>query len=402
MKNGCRRILFISNGHGEDLIASRLIEHLVAAEPSWAIMALPIVGMGAVYRSKGIPLLMDGKDLPSGGFIRNGPRNLAMDLRAGLLSLTWRQIRALRRAGSEIDLAVCVGDCYLLLLAGPSLRRPIVFLPTAKSDYIRPHLPVEIWLMRRFCTKIFPRDAFTAASLRAKGLPAEFMGNVMMDALDYVAPDLKSTGDAWTIGILPGSRRDAYLNMQDIARVALALHEMAVGRPITYLVALASGLSFAVLAEYLAPLGWTVRLPEPEEAERGIVGELRHDGGDSVRLTIVQGRFADVLAASDLVIGLAGTANEQAAGLGKPVVAFAGRGSQFTAEFLRAQKKLLGEAVFAVEREPGVVAREILAILTDAPRREAMAAAGRARMGPPGGAGRIAAEIRRLVLSAPE
>ncbi len=35
------------------------------------------------------------------------------------------------------------------------------------------------------------------------------------------------------------------------------------------------------------------------------------------------------------MIGLSGTANEQAAGLGKPVVTFVGPGSQFTPYLLR-------------------------------------------------------------------
>ncbi|MGQ9778659.1 MAG: lipid-A-disaccharide synthase-related protein [Bacillota bacterium] len=400
MRDRPPRVLFISNGHGEDLIASKVIEHLSAGGPPLAITALPIVGTGAVYRRMGIPLLMDGKDLPSGGFLRHGLRNLLMDLRAGLLSLTWRQIRALRRAGEETDLAVCVGDCYLLLLAGPFLRRPIVFLPTAKSDYIRPHLRVEIWLMRRFCAKIFPRDGLTAASLRAKGLPAEFMGNVMMDALGYPGFDLQAT-EGWTVGILPGSRRDAYLNMEDIARVVVALGETVAGRRVTYLVALAESLSFTVLAGHLLPLGWRAEAPAPGEEARGIVGRLQYgDGPGSLCLTVACGRFADILRSSDVIIGLAGTANEQAAGLGKPVVAFPGRGTQFTAGFLRAQKKLLGEAVCVVERDPEAVVQEIRAILADPQRREAMAAAGRERMGPPGGAGRIAAEIRKLLFPA--
>ena len=130
------------------------------------------------------------------------------------------------------------------------------------------------------------------------------------------------------------------------------------------------------------------------------MGHLEHDAGRiPVRFTITQGRFGDILAASQVVIGLSGTANEQAVGLGKPVVTFVGRGSQFTEKFVRTQKKLLGEAISVVAREPRSVAREVLSLITDETRREAMAMEGRKRMGQPGGARRIALEISRLVRS---
>jgi uncharacterized protein (TIGR03492 family) len=111
-------------------------------------------------------------------------------------------------------------------------------------------------------------------------------------------------------------------------------------------------------------------------------------------MTVVKGRFADILAACDGVVGLAGTANEQAAGLGKPVVTFPGRGPQFTAEFARMQKRLLGEAVALTEREPALVATELYSVLTDDKRRAAVVRAGRERMGEPGGAERITGIIK--------
>jgi len=120
-------------------------------------------------------------------------------------------------------------------------------------------------------------------------------------------------------------------------------------------------------------------------------------GGDQPRLAVLQERFADIIAASDVVLGLAGTANEQAVGLGKPVVTFVGRGPQFTAKFLNTQKKLLDGAISVVPREPRAVADEVLDLLTNQARRDAMAEIGRERMGPPGGAGRIAGEIVKFI-----
>jgi uncharacterized protein (TIGR03492 family) len=52
-----------------------------------------------------------------------------------------------------------------------------------------------------------------------------------------------------------------------------------------------------------------------------------------------------VLQSSDLLLAMAGTAAEQAVGLGKPVLQLAGAGPQFTEGFAEAQRRLLGPAV---------------------------------------------------------
>lgn len=400
MNKSGSRILFMSNGHGEDLIAAQIIKNLMK-EAGIEIRALPIVGTGAAYTAINIPLILAGYTLPSGGFVRNGFRNLMMDLRAGLFSLTWRQIKVLRRVRPEIDLVVCVGDNYLTILAGYFLRRPMILLPTAKSDYVAEHWPVERSLMRRFCRKIITRDAVTAQSLAGYGLPAEFLGNVMMDCLDYRGDDLQGSGNQWTIGILPGSRLEAYENLEDIAEAVLAFQNLIEGekrfQPARFLVALAEAIEVKEIVARLKPKLWVFREPDIDETKRGLVGHLDYRGHNFlVRITFAQGRFADILTASDLILGLAGTGNEQAVGLGKPVVAFVGRGTQFTAKFVKTQQKLLGESVRVVAREPETVAREILHILTDQTLRERMAVVGRERMGESGGARRIATAIAEL------
>jgi uncharacterized protein (TIGR03492 family) len=60
---------------------------------------------------------------------------------------------------------------------------------------------------------------------------------------------------------------------------------------------------------------------------------------------LVADRFWGVLHSSDLLLAMAGTAAEQAVGLGKPVLQLAGAGPQFTEGFAEAQRRLLGPAV---------------------------------------------------------
>jgi uncharacterized protein (TIGR03492 family) len=62
--------------------------------------------------------------------------------------------------------------------------------------------------------------------------------------------------------------------------------------------------------------------------------------------------IADILQQSSLVIGMTGTAVEQAVGLGKPVIAVPGNGPAFTYRFAEAQNRLLGDSVQVIGTQP--------------------------------------------------
>ncbi|HEY8391631.1 MAG TPA: lipid-A-disaccharide synthase-related protein [Capillibacterium sp.] len=397
-----RRVLLLSNGHGEDEIAAVLGAQLAQVAPELELAGFPLVGAGRAYAAKGIPVLMAARVLPSGGFTRNSLGNFLRDVKAGLFGQIGAQVRMLRQLRGKVDLAVCAGDVYLLTLAGLFLKQPIFFLPTAKSDYIASHLRIERRIMRRFCRQIFPRDARTAVSLARQGLPAEFVGNLMMDCLTFINPAVFRENADWVILLLPGSREEAYVNMRDLAAAVAAVEKAATGEGLKerrrYFVALAGGLNFQELGKRLGPDGWVVVKPAAGEAEAGVRGHLkREDAGGNGQITIVQGRFGDLLAACDLVIGLAGTGNEQAAGMGKPVLTFPGRGAQFTKVFAERQKRLLGDAVSLLAREPELVARTALTLLRNPAARERMGQCGRERMGAPGGARKLALRIKEYL-----
>ena len=62
--------------------------------------------------------------------------------------------------------------------------------------------------------------------------------------------------------------------------------------------------------------------------------------------------FCDILQQSSLVIGMTGTAIEQAVGLGKPVIAVPRNGPAFTYRFAEAQNRLLGDSVQVIGTQP--------------------------------------------------
>lgn len=399
-------MLLISNGHGEDALGVLLARALLRTMPGVRITAFPVVGTGRRYHEAGIEVAGVQREMPTGGFVREGPGAWLRDVRAGLLRLSWEQWRALRRLRRECDWALAVGDAYALWLAGAVLRRPVAFVPTAKSDYIRPHFGIEVRAMRRWCFAVFPRDAVTARGLQARGVPAYAAGNLMMDAVQGPATPLPATSGRTVVGLLPGSRTEAYKNLVFLLQVVerLSPHEYV------FPVALAGELEMDRVAAAAAHAGWTWSHEEPlspaEPSASGGAGGRDEDAAGSPAAvwkgyegTLRRGdhavpcfrcRFSDILHASRAVIGMAGTANEQAAGLGIPVLTAPGEGPQFTPKFVATQKRLLGDALWVEPRDPDALAAAVVRLATDEALRARMAQAGKERMGPPGASRAIA------------
>lgn len=206
-------LLCISNGHGEDVIACRILTALIQQQPNIQLAALPISGVGSAYRSAGIEIVGPTQVLPSGGFLNQDPRQLARDMKGGLLGLTRSQLSAVKKwtktwtsaPAAHTPQILAVGDIVPLLFAYRS-GLPYHFVGTAKSEYWlrdeRGKLPIakfsdrlqgwsgsvyfpwERWLMARpRCRSVFVRDALTANHLQTLGVAAQYAGNPMMDGL---------------------------------------------------------------------------------------------------------------------------------------------------------------------------------------------------------------------------
>lgn len=366
------RVLLLSNGHGEDAIGARLVPELRAR--GYAPEAMPIVGAGHAYQALDVPIAGPTAPMPSGGFVYGRPAALAGDLAHGLAGLTLAQLRALK-AGSW-DAALVIGDVVPLAFAWWA-GLPFGFVGCAKSDHYlggRPgsYLPWERWFLRRpACRGAWPRDEVTTRNLVAAGVAAEWLGNPMMDGLAPRGVALPGDPAATTFLLLPGSRGEAVANLGVLKRAVRAI--AATGRPARFLAAIAPGLDPATFADAAWPL---------------VDGALRHADGAAIHL--LPDAFADAAQACDVALAMAGTATEQVVGLGKPAIAIPGAGPQFTYAFAEAQTRLLGAGVTLLPDDPARVAGEAWSLIDDAPRRAAIAAEGRARMGPPGASARIA------------
>lgn len=374
-------LLLISNGHGEDVIAAAILENLLQKAKGLRVQVMPIVGEGNAYRSLDVKLLGPLKTLPTGGFMRQNLTNFFRDLKGGLLSQTYEQVRTLLQIKNETNLVVCVGDVLLLILAGFFVRKPLIFIPTAKSEYISGHYGIEKYLMKRFAQLVFPRDKKTAEVLQRSGIQARFVGNAMMDSFQVSGYDFGFRAGARIIGILPGSRLEAYQNLETIFSVIGSLESLRIDL-LEYVVALAPQLSVKIIGELAERSGFYLK-KSPNVSIAGVVAELENPKG--VKVKLCKGIFGDVLEQSEVFVGLAGTANEQAVGMGKPVIAFPTKGAQFNQKFMRAQQKLLGESLAVVEAIPEKIAQEVLMILADEKRYQKMARIGKERMGPQGG-----------------
>jgi uncharacterized protein (TIGR03492 family) len=367
-----KRLLVVSNGYGEDVGAAEVVRALPLGDLD--VIVYPLVGLGSHY-PPGVTLLDPRRDIPSGGFgWIAGWRSLREDLTEGLVQLWLAQRHILRAQRGRVDLVVVAGDVYCLAMASAA-GGPTVFLGGSKSNYLAPYNRVEVWLQRRLATQVFTRDEVTATALRRQGVNARFCGFWMMDALRFSGETFGLPPGRPVVTVLPGSKASAFENLIPLLRAA---------NTASVRTSLAPGILLA-----WAPQLPLARLRDTIAAQGGVWIDPSRFRFQNIEVTVTTQHYPDALRRATAVLGMAGAANEHAAGLGKPVVAFPGTGPQFRPGFLEGQGRLLGDALVATATwdEAGVA---LAALLADPQECERRGQIGRARQGGPGGAAAIA------------
>ena len=368
------RLLFISNGHGEDSMAAAIIAQLpkgIGAD------AYPTIGSGAAF--EGIcPVVGPRAHLPSEGW-RNTAGSMFRDLRGGVLTTLGPALRFMRNVRKAYPKIIVVGDLVGVLLCWQSRTKVAAYIDVFRNGYAHSYSPLERMLIKSAVAQVFCRDEDLARELRADGIDARASGNVMMDTISFGDYDTASRREhAQAIALLPGSRATA---AEHFATQIAALRQLPKEKLPDVFAALASGIDPGDLAR-AGGLEWS---GAGEAADRG-----RLSGG-SLTLHLSTGALGNIIEASDVVLSQAGTATWQAMGLGKPVVSFVMPGDR--QKRLRDEALFTGEARILCPRDPVAVAGELSILLADPEERARRGRIGRLRMGPPGAIKSILKEI---------
>lgn len=384
-----RRIVVLSNGHGEDAIGAVLGRELTTL--GFDVSALPLVGKGDAYELQGFQVLGPRREMPSGGMVHLNPKMFWRDLQAGWLSMSLAQWKALRQAAKNAAATLVVGDLYALLAANLFGGRPLFQVqPLVSVRYQNglglldelPRITVNRFvlperLLMRKAAGVYLRDRESAEWLNKHGVPqARYLGNPLMDAasgtaaLDLPAPYLL---------LLPGSREDAYFSLPVMLEALRQLRDY----PLTPVIAWAR--------EPVVNLGLSGWQLTPTGQTAGVTHLIEHL--DGTRAYLAQHAFKTALENSKLALSTSGTAAEQAAGHGIPLISFPTPGPQYTPAFAKAQKRLLQNALTLTSAEPATIAGTVHQLMTIHNLYHDAQKAGRELIGKPGAVGRIAQDI---------
>lgn len=360
-----QKLLFVTNGYGEDSVGAEIIARL---PPQLTAEAWPTLGPGAAYAGV-CPIVGPRAVLPSEGS-RIARGTLARDVLGGGLMTLLPGLKFLRSARAY-DHVVVIGDftmvaaCWLAGIAG------ITYLDVYKTGYGRLYAAPERWVIARTCRRVFVRSAPLAENLRRSGVAAEAAGNVMIDTITGSGYDAQARrNNPLAVTLLPGSRDQT---VENFALQVEALRRLPQAERPDIFLALAGAAT-----------------PEQLAAAAGLVVETDHMTGD---LTVHFARRAmrDMVEASDLVLSQAGTATIQALGLGVPAITFT-RPTDRMKRYVE-ENRLFGGARLLSRDDPAELAAVMARLLRDPAERARLSDIGRQRIGGPGAIARIIAAL---------
>lgn len=361
-----KRVLFLSNGFGEDSFATLILEELLecAGDENFSLFVdvIPLVGEGKAFESLchrfpgKIRLLHASPPLPYGGVYLGTPPHRLLRFLSDFFFGGCRNIlavaRRLRSLGRFYDIIFGVGDILPLLLGFLFGRKKVYLFDCAHTDLLRKKKrPYErlgrltAFFLRYGAARVYTRDVPTAAWFQDLGIRAVFPG--------FVGPEMGTpSSERRYILFLPGHRGDWERNFSFLAKVIL------------------------LAGETLNPFVLHFVFP-PERTSAEIEYAFTQVGGKhygptvfllgGYRVSFSQGDYFSRLREAVLVVGFAGTALEHAAFCGIPCVEPYLEGNILANPdfLLRRQSLLLREALTLGGDTPEETARVLQAVLRD-------------------------------------
>ncbi|MCX7972773.1 MAG: hypothetical protein N2657_06160 [bacterium] len=354
------KILFLSNGYGEDTIASYIIK---AFPPDLRkkIYAFPLVTEGSIFKEEGIKICGPIRVLPSRGIsgLLN-LKNFIIDIKSGLIQHVIQQVNFIKNLDKDFYF-VAVGDIYpLSILYLTSRISKAFFVATAKSIKTEIFNFFEIHIMKKVIAS-FVRDNSTQEWIQKKYKLSNvyFFGNPVLDIPLADSPDiLKNIEKSRNIIFLPGRVNEA---LKNINLLLPAMREIV-----------SRGYTFCIVVPDFYPL----------EEIRSIISSF-----DQSIFLVSSRYYRFLLERSFLAWGFAGSANEQAAGFGIPVISLNEKNW-----YRQRQKKLLKDSLILVENPYDFISKT-LELANNPEYYGVLSNAGKIEMGPPGGASLISSFI---------
>ncbi len=405
-------LLFICNGHGEDVIALEIIKRVLKKIKNKNIEVLPLVGNGNVFnsiKSKNFRKIGILKDLPSGGFSNQSLKGFLLDLFAGFLIDNLRNFLIVKQKSKHNCKIIAVGD-FLPLFYAWSSECEFSFIGTPKSDHTWSSGPGwsfsdfyhnlkgsewdlwEMFLMRSpRCKNLIMRDKVTANNLNRKNIQARYFGNPMMDFVSPKNEKISNIISFKRIILLIGSRYpEAFKNLEKFLD---CLQDFDLSKDLVVLLPLSINANVIQIQDYLNKYGFIKQSKVKFLIDEDSVWKKKDH-----YLVIGKGKFNSWANMAEVGLSNAGTATEQIAGLGIPSLSLPGTGPQFTKSFAKRQSRLLGGSVLVCKNKKILLKRLSLLLKGKVDRLE-QAKIGKKRMGKSGASKKIVDDINLHLLS---
>jgi len=410
--NKTQSLLIISNGHGEDVIASEIIKRLLKKIKNKNIEVLPLVGNGDVFnliKSKKFCKIGYLKELPSGGFSNQSLKGFVLDLFAGFLIDNVRNFLIVKQKSKQNCKIIAVGD-FLPLLYAWSSGCEFSFIGTPKSDHTwssgpgwalsdfyhklkgSEWDPWEMFLMKSpRCKNIIMRDKITANNLNKKKINAKYLGNPMMDFVFSKNEKISNIISFKRIILLVGSRYPEAL--KNLEKFLDCLQDFNLPNELVILLPLSINANVIQIQNYLIKYGFM-----KQSKIHFFIDEDSVWRNKNKYIAIGKGKFNLWASLSEVGLSNAGTATEQITGLGIPSLSLPGSGPQFTKSFAKRQSRLLGGSVLVCNNKK-ILLKRLNLLFRDKVYRLQQAKIGKKRMGHSGASEKIVDSINPHLLS---